>query len=335
MNLLQAKAETEIAITNILFATDFSDISEAALPYVTALSLRYGSTVHCAHVLPDIVLLRPGAPDPAVFGSIYEDAHSVAQERMQQICSRLRGFPHHSYLRHGKICNVLSQIIEEQEIDLLILGTHGRTGLGKLVMGSVAEEIFRQAKCPVLTIGPRVPSTTQVREARHDRQLPPAQIKFHQILCATDLKSGAPRGPAYAFSLANEFRTKLTLLHVIEDYGASLHDRPRPIDTALRSLDELIPNAEVLPYRPTFVAQYGSASERILETAAECNADLIILGVHPAKGHLGAATHFGGSTAHRVVVGASCPVLTVRAQEHIIGQKNVRFKPVHLEFSSR
>ena len=313
MNLLEAKPETEIAIAKILFATDFSDISEAALPYVTALSLRYGSTVHVAHVLPEVVLLRPGAPDPAVFGSIYEDAHSTAQERMQQICSRLRGFPHHSYLRHGKVCDVLSEIVEEQEIDLVVLGTHGRTGLGKLVLGSVAEEIFRQAKCPVLTIGPRVPSTTKVREARHDGQLPAVPIKFHQILCATDLKSAAIRGPAYAFSLAHEFRTKLTLLHVIEDYGANLHEHPRPIDSALRSLEKLIPNAEVLQHPPTLLAEYGSASERILEAAAECNADLIILGVHSTKGHLGVATHFGGSTAYRVVVGANCPVLTVRA----------------------
>src|SRR5215469_5981031 len=107
VNLLEAQPETEIAITNILFATDFSDISEAALPYVTALSLRYGSTVHVAHVLPEVVLLRPGAPDPAVFGSIYEDAHSSAQEKMQQICCRFKGFTHHSYLRHGKVCNIL------------------------------------------------------------------------------------------------------------------------------------------------------------------------------------------------------------------------------------
>src|SRR5215472_16595741 len=135
VHVLEAKCETEIAITNILFATDFSAISKAALPYVTALSLRYGSTVHVAHVLPEVVLLRPGAPDPAVFGSIYEDAHSSAREKMQPICSRLRGFPHHSYLRHGKVCNVLSQIVQEQQIDLVVLGTHGRTGLGKLVMG--------------------------------------------------------------------------------------------------------------------------------------------------------------------------------------------------------
>ena len=99
---------------------------------------------------------------------------------------------------------------------------------------------------------------------------------------------------------------------MIEDYGAHLHERPGPIDTALRSLEELMPNAEVL-YAPTFVAQYGSAPERILEAAAECDADVIVLGVQPAKGHLGAATHFGGSTAHRVVVGATCPVLTIRA----------------------
>src|SRR5215475_5891318 len=101
-------------------------------------------------------------------------------------------------------------------------------------------------------------------------------------------------------------------MHVIEDYGDHLHERPGPIDTALRELETLVPNRDTLRYPPEFVAEYGSAPDRILETAAESGADLIVLGVRPAIGYMGALTHFGGSTAYRVVVGAGCPVLTVR-----------------------
>jgi len=310
---LEQKVESAVAIKNILFATDFSAVSESALPYVAALGVRYGSTVHVANVLPDAVLLRPGAPDPAVMGQIYEEAHSVAQEKMQHLVKRLKGFPCKTYLRHGGVYEVISAIIREQDVDLLVLGTHGRTGLGKLIMGSVAEELFRQAPCPVLTVGPRVPVTEKVLESRHHRDLPPPQIKLHEILYATDLEPDAAQGAFYATSLAREFQAHLTLMHVIDGYGKDLHDHPGPIDKTLRRLEELVPDRSGLRYEPEFVAQFGMPSELILQTAGEYAADLIVLGVRPAPGHLGAATHFSGSTAHKVVVGANCPVLTVRS----------------------
>lgn len=312
MNLLEEKIGTAVAIANILYATDFSEVSEAALPYVTALSLRYGSTVHVAHVLPESSFVRPSPVDPALFGTIYEQAHSNAQERIQHLSDRLRGFPHHTYLRHGKVCDVLSEIIQEQDVDLLVAGTHGRTGLGKLVMGSVAEEIFRQSACPVLTIGPRVASTKELQGGRHDHALPPVQIKFRQILYATDFKPESAQTVSYAVSLAHEFQARLTVLHVIEDYGDHLHERPGPIDTALRKLEELVPAEANLRYQPEFLAEFGTPAEVILHTAADNDVDLIVLGVRPGAKHLSAATHLSGSTAHRVVVGAECPVLTIR-----------------------
>lgn len=312
MNLLEEKLETAVAIKNILFATDFSEVSEAALPYVTALSLRYGSTVHVVHILP-ATLVRPSPVDPALFGSIYEQAHSGAQEKIQRLSDRLKGFPHQTSIRHGKVCDALSEIIREQKIDLLVAGTHGRTGLGKLVMGSVAEEIFRQSACPVLTVGPRVASTQGVRESRHNHELSPVQIKFRQISCATDFKPDSAETVSYALSLAREFHARLTLLHVIEDYGDRLHDHPGPIDIALRKLEELIADHAGLRYPPELLAEFGTPAELILRTANERDTDLIVLGVRSTGGHMG-ATHLTGSTAHKVVVGANCPVLTVRQQ---------------------
>lgn len=314
MNLLEEKLETAVAIKDILFATDFSEVSEAALPYVTALSLRYGSTVHVAHVLPEASFVRPSPVDTALFGSIYEQAHSDAQEKIQRLSDRLRGFPHHTYIRHGKVCDVLSELIREQEIDLLVAGTHGRTGLGKLVMGSVAEEIFRQSACPVLTVGPRVARTRGVREARHDHELSPVQIKFRQVFCATDFRSNSVEAVSYAVSLAREFQARLSLLHVIEDYGDRLHEHPGPIDIVLRRMEELLPDDTGLRYPPELLAEFGTPAELILQTASERDSDLIVLGVQGAAGQIGAATHLGGSTAHRVVVGANCPVLTVRGR---------------------
>jgi nucleotide-binding universal stress UspA family protein len=185
MRLLEEKINTAISLKNILFATDFSDVSEGALPYAAAMSLRYGGMVHVAHVLPETTLVRPSPIDPVTIGSIYEDAHSGAQEKMQQLSSKLEGFPHHTYIRHGKVSQVLSEITREHQIDLLVAGTHGRTGVGKLLLGSVAEEIFRQASCPVLTVGPRVPKLSRSLVRRHDAVLTPARLEFRHILYAT------------------------------------------------------------------------------------------------------------------------------------------------------
>jgi nucleotide-binding universal stress UspA family protein len=310
MTILEQRPATAVEIKNVLFATDFSDASEAALPYVAALSLRYGSTIHLAHVLPDVTFLRPGAPDPAVMGSIYEDAHSGAQEKMHRLADRLKGFPHHTYLRHGETCEVLSEIISEQKVDLVIAGTHGRTGLGKMVMGSVAEEILRRASCPVLTVGPKVVGTV-TPAPRRDRELPPAQINIHQILYATDFKQESVEAVSHAVSLAREFRARLALLHVIEDYGDHLHERPGPIDDVLQKLQALVGEDAGLRYPPEILAQFGLPAESILQAASEREADLIVLGVRPAIGHLGAATHLSRAVAHKVIVGATCPVLTV------------------------
>lgn len=312
MNLLEEKLGTAVAIKNILFATDFSDVSEAALPYVTALSLRYGSNVHVMHAVPETALVALGAPDPAVMGAIYEGVHSAAQEKIQRLSLRLRGYPHQTYVRHGTVSEAAADLIRDQNIDLMVLGTHGRTGLGRLVMGSVAEQIFRSSPCPVLTVGPRVPHSAAILQARHDHDLPPIRVRCRRVLYATDLKPDAAHGCSYAVSLARKFRAHLALLHVIEDYGDHLFERPGLIETTLSKLQELVCGEEDLLYRPEFVAEYGIPAEVILRTTAENDTDLIVLGARPAIRHLTAATYLGASTVHKVVVGANCPVLTVR-----------------------
>jgi nucleotide-binding universal stress UspA family protein len=312
VKLLEERIGTEVAIKNILFATDFSLASEAALPYVTALSLHYGSTVHVAHVLPDPLVVGLGAPDPAVMGAIYEGVHITALERIQQLGSRLKGYAHQTYIRHGKVADEIADLIERENIDLLVLGTHGRTGLGRLLMGSVAEQIFRMAPVPVLTVGPRARPLVESIPVRHEREMPLVQLNICHILYATDLSPVTEHGCSYAVSLAREFRSKLTLLHVIEDYGEQLRKHPKLIDEVLGKLRGLLPEEDGFRYMPELLARYGSPAEVVLETAEERDADLIVMGVRSPAGLLVSTTHLGGSTAHGVVVGANCPVLTVR-----------------------
>jgi nucleotide-binding universal stress UspA family protein len=312
MTLLQQELTTPAAVKNVLFATDFSEASEAALPYVAAFSSCLGSHIHLTHVLPDVTFLRPGAPDPAAIGSIYEDAHSGTQEKMRRLERRLRDYPHHSYVRHGEIPPVVSELVRELEIDLVIAGTHGRTGLGRLIMGSVAEEILRLAPCPVLTVGPNVIGAAVRNMAHYDRGLPPPPVAIRDILYATDFKQPSNEAITLAVSLAREFHAHLSLLHVIDDYGDHMSENPGPVDIALRMLQELIPANTGLQHAPEVLAQFGMPAEAILQTAAERETDLVVLGARPANSPR-AATHFNGGVAHRIIVGANCPVLTVRA----------------------
>ena len=303
-----AERPTAVAVRNVLFATDFSEASDAALPYVHALAQRCGSVVHLVHVLPEVVFMRAGAPDPAIVGSLYEDAHNGTRKKMQRVAECLTGLPHYSHIRQGRPSTVLAEMVRDEAVDLLVAGTHGRTGLGKLVMGSVAEEILRQVSCPVLTIGPKVVGAGRSNVRRDFETTPPA-ISFRRILYATDLRQESPVAVSYATILATQFDAQLSLLHVIEDYGERLNKDPNPVEAALQKLRALIPDdAEV---HVEVLAQFGVPAESILQTATEREADLIVLGVHPDNGHLGTATHFGRAVAHRVIVAAHCPVLTV------------------------
>jgi universal stress protein A len=148
------EAGRRIALKNILFATDFSSSSNAALPYALSVAHRYGATLYAAHVIPtqaEFLLMSPeGWP------SVDVDEKKRIQPDIDQLEKQLQAIPHSVLTPEGNVANVLTQIIEEREIDLLVLGTHGRAGMGKLFMGSVAEEVFRRAPCPVLSVGPHV-----------------------------------------------------------------------------------------------------------------------------------------------------------------------------------
>jgi nucleotide-binding universal stress UspA family protein len=311
----QSPPETEkrsaaISVKNVLFATDFSPTSESALPYATAISRRFGSTLHVAHVLSDSsVLLMTGGVDYVSVGTLYEDAHNDAQEKIQRITTRLEGIPHRTYVRHGQVWTNLSSIVKENAIDLIVVGSRGRTGLEKILLGSVAEDIMRHLPCPVLTVGPKVAGRAKLQEFQtKGRELAPVELELRQIVFATNFTTGSMIVAPVAVGLAEQFRAQLTLMHVIEQY-ADWDTRPGPIEDGVQKLQALVPKDASLAYPPEIMVEFGTASECILDTAAERDADLIVLGARPADG----ATHLPWSTVHRVVAHAACPVLTVPA----------------------
>lgn len=307
---VSTKAPAALSVQNVLFATDFSFTSESARPYAIALCRHFGSTLHTAHVVSDVsIVAMTGGVDYVGMSTLYEDARSQAKEKLSQICGRLRGISHREHVRHGEIWENLAGIVEENKIDLIVLGTHGRTGLGKLLLGSVAENILRHASCPVLTVGPKVCGRAKLPTFSNSAcGLSPVELELRQIVFATNFAPNSSRIAGQAISLAEEFQSRLTLLHVIENY-TQLHNRHTPIEDELGRLRNLIPESTALQYRPHTVLEFGFPPDRILKIASKCEADLIVLGARePEVGN----THLPWSTAHHVIARAHCPVLTIR-----------------------
>jgi nucleotide-binding universal stress UspA family protein len=276
-------------LRNILFATDLSPAAEKALPYVLALARRYDATVRTVHVVhPDVYPLTL----PETWPLMAEAEEHVREAAKQELENKLQGISHELIFQKGPIWQTLSEIVQKNKIDLLILGTHGRSGIGKAVMGSVAEEVFRQATCPVLTVGPWVCPKSG------------ATLVLNRVLFATDFSPRSLAAAQYAISFAKENRAQLILLHCIH--------RSEDLEPMLHTLREVVPLGVELLYPPKCIVRRGSPRDEILDVSEEQDADVIVLGVRSANWRLTAATHFADSTAYRIVTRAACPVLTVR-----------------------
>jgi nucleotide-binding universal stress UspA family protein len=297
-----AAIETGVRLTlkNILLLTDFSEPSELVVPFAIAIAREYESKVYGMHVLTPVSLAY-ATPESAA--AAIEGLEEGAQAGMQRLDAQLVGVPHETMLvRDESVWPPVEKALGEWEIDLVILGTHGRTGTMKLLFGSVAEEIFRRARVPVLTIGP------SVRKGVHGGG------QFRRVLFATDFTPEAQAAAPYAISMAQENQARLLLLHVMRDPDLKTNKRT-PQDSvanAMHQLYEIVPPEAELWCRPEATVRFGNPAERILEAAMELEADLIVLGVRDAAGHLGVATHLERTTAHKVVAHAPCPVLTVK-----------------------
>ncbi len=289
------QARTRIALKNILFTTDFSPAAEAAAPFAIQIASNYGAKVYGVHVNP---FDNYTAAAPEAWAAMAEAADKETKEHAQRLNDQLKGIEHEVMIGEGNIWEVISNLIKEKEIDLIVLGTRGRTGLGKALLGSVAEEILRQAPCPVLTVGPHV--TVQPEKA----------TEMSEILYATDLMADFPAAAPYAISLAQENQAHLGLLYVIENPKTGELVRPAQVAEAkVRKLRQLVSEQAELWCEPKYFVEQGIPAEKILELAEMRHASLIVMGARPVKGF---ATHLNAGTVHKVVSQAKCPVLTIR-----------------------
>jgi nucleotide-binding universal stress UspA family protein len=284
---LRPSANPAVSLSKILVATDFSETSDRALGHALSLARTYNSRVILAHIIPVDLMMAPELAEAS-----REQLRQAAREGLERIRTSDRFFevPHEEIIEEGALWPSIEALIKKHGIDLVVVGTHGKGFVQKLLIGSSAEEIFRQARVPVLTVGPGV------------RREPLYDIELKNILFATAFGPEAERQAAYAFSLAQERHSRITLLHV--------NQHPDQEQAIIDQLQELIPSSTDVHCLPLFRVEQGDPVKRILRVAEQMLADLIVLGAKTRKGLAGHVPH---TKAHQVICGASCPVLTIKS----------------------
>ncbi|HTZ96547.1 MAG TPA: universal stress protein [Terriglobales bacterium] len=285
---------SHIALSNILFATDFSGASKAALPFALALGRAYEGKIFVTRIVPyEPYLSVPLEPIPADLDMSWD------RERQNMAAfvsaANFGDVAHQEILQRGELGEAISDLIVRKRIDVVVVGTHGRHGLKKFVLGSAAEKIYRQAACPVLTVGPEAAACCGR----------PWELK--QILFATDFSDAALHGLPYALSLAEENQAKLIFFHAIPLVP---HEHKAVVEMAARKrLENLMPAESWC--RPDYLVVFDFPAPAITQVAREHNVDLIVMGVgKPAVAAL--QSHLPWSVASDVVSTAPCPVLITR-----------------------
>jgi nucleotide-binding universal stress UspA family protein len=283
---------TEIGIHRVLAAIDFSPSSIKALNHAIEIARAYGATFYLAHVVSSIGYVMVGAD--AVVAAV----DSAAQElrELEQRLSRtgaLTGLPHEMLVCHGDIWQQLEQVVREKGIDLIVLGTQGKTGLRKLALGSAAESVFQHALCPVLTVGPCAPAD------------PPLHGELSHILYPTDLSAESAKAAAYAVSLAREHGAELTVVHVREkgEAGNIAEEKQEFIERFQRQI------AGDLPNKWWYEQQVGLVDQTILGLARDRHVGLIVLGLHSRRPFIHPHSWLH---AYKIASEACCPVMTIR-----------------------
>lgn len=293
----QLNSGKRISLGNALLLTDFSSSSELALPCAVVLAGQYEGKVVVAHVIsPEMYEYAP----PELVPQMRAEIEKYGNRRMQILLSHaeFHNVRHEGIVREGEIWETLKELAETFEIDVIVVGTHGRRGLKKTLTGAVAEEILRLTRTPVLTVGPHCEGAAP-------------QHRPSRILCAIDFSADSVRAVAYAASLAETFGASLVATYVAPTCSEDPSSRTRSQQFFEDRLQELIAGQISSLGRADYRVEFGTPSDGILEAAANEKADLIVMGVRGA-GSLHRAVHRLGTTADEVVSGACCPVLTVR-----------------------
>jgi len=145
-------------VRRILLPTDFSGCANYALPYAAAIARAAGATVICVNVVEPIVpaVGYTGMAEAMPIAEMSEQMEDSAERELPDVmrCEDLRGLKVEEVIGHGDAAAEIVRVADEQKVDLIVISSHGRTGLGRIIFGSTAEAVVRHARCPVLVVKP-------------------------------------------------------------------------------------------------------------------------------------------------------------------------------------
>jgi nucleotide-binding universal stress UspA family protein len=297
-----------VEFKQIICPVDFSESSVRALACAAAIARWYDAQLTVLHVVPTFESMQ-------VRGDIVEPIHLVTPMPREQVLDEMSRFLNLATL--SPRANALAETGDPQatiidqalstRADLIVMGTHGRRGFKRLVLGSVAEAVLREAPCPVLTVPPHAPAGVS------------DTVTFKRILCPIDFSPSALQALGFALDLARQSDGRVTLMRVVEwleeeEPRASAHFnvpeyRRYVVDDTQERLRNVVAEESRTWVEIDDLVVFGRAYREILRAAESKPADLIVMGAQ-GRGGLGLALF--GSTTQQVVRGAICPVLTVR-----------------------
>jgi len=288
-------------VSRILVPTDFSAPSDAALMYARLFGNAFDASLHLLHVTathspPPHAAIGSRDRDPAVLREL-RDRLSADDRRRHNVVRLVEGSDPAGHIAH---------YARTANIGLIVMGTHGRSGVSRLLMGSVAEKVVRTAPCPVLTVhtAPR-----------------PSVAGFRRILVPTDFSASSDAALGCARLLAGRFGASVHLLHVLEEIGVdggmgsevfvteSPEARSMRLMDARDRLKHQISTADRIELHATTEVIFGPPAQTIVDYAADNAFDVIVMGTH---GRTGMSHLMVGSVAERVVRAAARPVMTTR-----------------------
>jgi nucleotide-binding universal stress UspA family protein len=294
---MTTSAPPKVGFECILVPIDFTDVSQRALDYAKSIARLNDSTILLAHAAEPYNPITPA--EVVWFGqlTVQQPDEEQLQARGAQLHSE--GFRARTVSLTGAIQEEILAASEREHVDLIVLGTHGRSGVTRFFVGSEAEAVYRHATCPILVIGPEA------------RALPTFPVPFNDdawrlrdIICACDLDPASAPTAAYAYRLAQEHGANFTIFHVDDSEGKAT--RQSLIPQFERALAPLLIGDKMpdILWR-TLLMGYGLGST-VADFAIERNSDLIVMGAHTAPQ---SKTHFPGGIAPQVMAKAPCPVM--------------------------
>jgi len=288
----------------ILCPIDFSEFSVRAYHHALSLAEHYRAKLVALHI---VELFRfPSVGFAASAGLYDESCQAVRESGKEQLQEFVKNHTHDEIqpelvVHQGIAPDSILSFAQARKTDVIVMGTHGRRGYDRLMLGSVTDRVMRRAPCPVLAVcKPPHDSMAAGKERGHIHHL-------SRILFCTDFSENSERALNYAISATAEYDAELTLLHVLEEVPSPAKTE-EAIAAATEQLDKLIPLEGRKTLKIKTAVRIGKPYRQIIQLALETQIDMVVMGVR-GRGALDLAVF--GSTTYRVMQLGPCPVLAV------------------------